>query len=79
MSRRVAYTTSLFALVVTAVAFVHAQDSTSRPQPIKTETVEIARKVPAPEVKGLQLVAPATSTVADDADEESAGPSLNYQ
>jgi uncharacterized repeat protein (TIGR01451 family) len=74
MSRRVAYTTSLFALVVTAVAFVHAQDSTSRPQPIKTETVEIARKVSAPEVKGLQLVAPATTTVADDADEESAGP-----
>ena len=53
MSRRVAYTTVLFALVVTAVAFVHAQDSTRRPQPIKTETIEIARKVSAPDAEGL--------------------------
>lgn len=74
MSRRVAYTTVLFALVVTAVAFVHAQDSTSRPQPIKTETVEIARKIPAPAADRLELVAPATGTVADDTDQESAGP-----
>ncbi|MEE3369888.1 MAG: hypothetical protein VX346_11135 [Planctomycetota bacterium] len=73
MSRRVAYTTVLFALVVTAVAFVQAQDATSRPQPIKTETVEIARKITAPETAGLELVAPATNTAVDDTDDENAG------
>ena len=80
MFRRAAYTTVLFALVMTAVAIVHAQDSTSRPQPIKTETVEIAKKLPTPvtatssPAAQLELVAPASRAVSDETDEETNAP-----